>query len=314
MGASARHGSIGGELFRNILAADFEGAAYPVNVHGENVAGVHGYRSIEEIPDQLDLAVIAVPAEHVPAAAGSALHAGVRALCVISAGFAEVGPEGGERQDALLALVRAHGGRLIGPNCLGIALKEPRLNATFAPTAIPPGNIGFSSQSGAIGLAFLEEAAARGLGLSAFVSIGNKADVSSNDLLEHWEDDPQTEVILLYVESFGNPRHFARIARRVARSKPILAMKSGRSRAGARAAGSHTAALAGSESAVDALFHQAGVIRANTLADLLNVASLLSTQPPLGGRRVADRDERGRAGHPVRGRLRGGRARAPRAR
>jgi len=198
-----------------------------------------------------------------------------------------MGPEGLQRQDRLLTLVRAHGGRMIGPNCLGIALSGPRLNATFGPPGIPAGNIGFSSQSGALGLAFLQEATSRGLGLSAFVSIGNKADVSSNDLLEHWEDDPATEVILLYLESFGNPRRFGRIARRVARSKPVLAMKSGRSRAGARAAGSHTAALAGSEEAVDALFHQAGVIRADRLDELLDAASLLATQPLPNGRSVA---------------------------
>jgi acetyl coenzyme A synthetase (ADP forming)-like protein len=287
VGASARRGSIGGELFRNILAGDFTGAAYPVNVRGENVGGVRGYKSIADIPYPIDLAVIAVPGEHVLDAAAKALQSGVRALCVISAGFAELGSEGKARQDELLALVRAHGGRLVGPNCLGIALSGPHLNATFGPPAIPPGNVGFSSQSGALGLAFLEEAASRGLGLSAFVSIGNKADVSSNDLLEHWEDDPGTDVILLYLESFGNPRRFGRIARRVARRKPILAMKSGRSRAGARAAGSHTAALAGSEAAVEALFQQAGVLRASTLPELLDVASLLATQPPLHGRSVA---------------------------
>jgi len=287
IGASTRRGSIGGELFRNILAGDFTGAAYPVNARGEPVAGVRAYSSVEEIPDQVDLAVIAVPGERVLDAAESALRSGVRALCVISAGFAEIGPEGLERQERLLALVRAHGGRMIGPNCLGIALSGPRLNATFGPPGIPAGNIGFSSQSGALGLAFLQEATSRGLGLSAFVSIGNKADVSSNDLLEHWEDDPSTEVILLYLESFGNPRRFGRIARRVARIKPVLAMKSGRSRAGARAAGSHTAALAGSEEAVDALFDQAGVIRANSLGELLDTASLLATQPLPKGRSVA---------------------------
>ena len=157
----------------------------------------------------------------------SALRKGVRALIVISAGFAEVGAEGTERQRQLLALVRAHGARLIGPNCLGVASAATRLNATFASRQAPAGNIGFSSQSGALGLAMLEAAESRGLGLSAFVSIGNKADVSSNDLLEWWEDDPQTEVVLLYVESFGNPRKFAELARRVARSKPILAVKSG---------------------------------------------------------------------------------------
>ena len=183
--------------------------------------------------------------------------------------------------------MRSHGGRLIGPNCLGIAASGPRLNATFGPPFIPAGNIGFSSQSGALGLAFLQEATARGLGLSVFVSIGNKADVSSNDLLEYFEDDPATELVLVYLESFGNPRRFGRLARRVARSKPILAMKSGRSRAGIRAAGSHTAALAGSEEAVDALFQQAGVIRAETLGQLLDVASLLATQPLPAGRSVA---------------------------
>jgi acetyl coenzyme A synthetase (ADP forming)-like protein len=287
IGASARRGSIGGELFRNILAGDFAGATFPVNARAEPVSGVRAYGSIEEIPDAIDLAVVAVPAERVLEVAEGALRMGVRALCVISAGFAETGAEGVERQERLLTLVRGRGGRLIGPNCLGIAAAEPRLNATFGPSRIPPGNIGFSSQSGALGLAFLQEAAARGLGLSAFVSIGNKADVSSNDLLEHWEDDPATEVVLLYLESFGNPLRFARIARRVARRKPILAMKSGRSRAGARAAGSHTAALAGSEEAVDALFHQAGVIRADTLGELLDVASLLATQPPPRGRSVA---------------------------
>ena len=287
IGASPRRGSIGGELFRNIVAGDFAGAAHPVNPHAEPVSGVRAYASVEEVPGPVDLAVIALPAERVIEAAEAALRAGIRALCVISAGFAETGAEGAERQDALLALVRSHGGRLIGPNCLGIAATAPRLNATFGPAGIPPGNIGFSSQSGALGLAFLAEATARGLGLSAFVSIGNKADVSSNDLLEHFEEDPDTELVLLYLESFGNPRRFGRLARRVARRKPILAMKSGRSRAGIRAAGSHTAALAGSEEAVDALFHQAGVIRAETLGQLLDVASLLATQPLPGGRSVA---------------------------
>ena len=243
--------------------------------------------SVAEIPDPVDLAVIAVPGEHVLAAAEDALRSGVRALVVISAGFAEVGSEGAERQERLLALVRAHGARLIGPNCLGIAVAGPRLNATFAARSAPSGNIGFSSQSGALGLALLEAADARGLGLSAFVSIGNKADVSSNDLLEWWEDDEATEVVLLYVESFGNPRRFGRLARRVARRKPILALKSGTSATGQRAASSHTAALAGSEAGVDALFHQAGVTRATSLEELIDVATLLSSQPEPKGRRVA---------------------------
>ncbi len=287
VGASARRGSIGGELFRNVLAGGFTGAAYPVNRSGEPVAGVRAYSSIEEIADRVDLCVICLPGDRVIDAADAALRAGTRALCVISAGFAETGPDGVDRQERLLTLIRAHGARLVGPNCLGIASASVGLNATFAPRAFPAGRIGFSSQSGALGLALLERAEARGLGLSAFVSIGNKADVSSNDLLEWWEDDAGTDLVLLYVESFGNPRKFARIARRLAREKPVLAMKSGRSRAGQKAAGSHTAALAGSDTAVDAVFRQAGVIRADTLAGLLDIAALLSSQPVPRGRRVA---------------------------
>ncbi len=287
VGASARTGSIGGLLFRNILASGFVGATYPVNRSGAPVAGVRAYRSIEEIADSIDLCVICLPGEHVNAAAEDALRSGTRALCVISAGFAETGTEGSERQEQLLMLVRAYGARLVGPNCLGIASAAVSMNATFAPRAFPQGRIGFSSQSGALGLALLERAEARGLGLSSFVSIGNKADVSSNDLLEWWEDDPGTDLVLLYLESFGNPRKFARLARRLAREKPVLAVKSGRSRSGQKAAGSHTAALAGSDAAVDAVFRQAGVIRADTLSALLDVAALLSCQPVPKGRRVA---------------------------
>ena len=287
IGASKRRGSIGGELFRNILAGEYEGAAYPVNRDGEPVAGVHGYRSIEELPETVDVAVLSLPGAAVLDAAEEALRAGVRALVIISAGFAETGGEGLERQERLLALVRAHGARLIGPNCLGIAVAGTSLNATFASRKAPPGSIGFSSQSGALGVALLEAAEARGLGLSAFVSIGNKADVSTNDLLEWWEEDEATALVLMYVESFGNPRRFGRLARRIARRKPILALKSGTSASGRKAASSHTAALAGSEAAVDALFHQAGVIRAGSLEELVDVAALLSTHPEPGGGNVA---------------------------
>ncbi len=287
IGASRRRGSIGGELFRNILAADFTGAAYPINRGAEPVAGVRSYTSVTDIGAPVDLAVICLPAAQVEAAARTALAAGVRALCVISSGFAEVGHDGAARQERLLALVRAHGARLVGPNCLGIAVPGIGLNATFAPRALPPGRIAFSSQSGALGLTLLERAAERNLGFSAFVSIGNKADVSSNDLLEWWEEDEETGVVLLYLESFGNPRKFGRLAARVARKKPILALKAGTTGAGARAASSHTTALAGAESAVDALFRQAGVLRARTLEELVDAAALLSSQPLPKGRRTA---------------------------
>jgi acetyl coenzyme A synthetase (ADP forming)-like protein len=287
IGASKRRGSIGGELFRNILSADFAGAAYPVNRTGEAVAGVRSYETIEEIPDPVDLAVICLPGKNVLESAREALRKGVKALCVISAGFAETDAEGARRQEALLELVRAHGARLVGPNCLGIAVPAIGLNATFAPRALPAGRIAFSSQSGALGLALLEKASERGLGFSSFVSIGNKADVSSNDLLEWWEEDEGTDVVLLYLESFGNPQKFARVAGRVARRKPILALKAGTSGAGARAASSHTAALAGSDAAVEGLFRSAGVLRAHNLEELVDVATLLSSQPLPRGRRVA---------------------------
>ena len=287
IGASSRRGNIGGELFRNVLAADFSGAAYPVNRKGDSVAGVKGYTGVGEIPGGVDLAVICLPGDKVLEAAEEALDASVRALVVISAGFAEIGHEGVERQEKLLALVRKHGARLVGPNCLGIASSPVRLNATFAPRSFPAGNIAFSSQSGALGVALLEASEAAGLGVTAFVSIGNKADVSSNDLLEWWEDDDETEMVILYLESFGNPRAFNRIAQRLARRKPILALKGGSTRAGTRAAGSHTAALAGSDAAADALFRDAGVIRARTLDELIDVASVLSSQPVPRGPRVA---------------------------
>src|SRR5581483_3726509 len=240
VGAATRRGSIGGELFRNMLTSDFTGSVFPVNRKGDSVAGVRGYRSVSEIPDPLDLVVICLPGERVVAAADEALRAGVRALCVISAGFAEVGGEGRARQDELVALVR----------CLGAAVPPIGMNATFAPRALPAGRIAVSSQSGALGLALLERARERGLGFSAFVSVGNKADVSSNDLLEWWEDDDATDLVVLYLESFGNPRKFGRLATRVARKKPILALKAGSTSTGAKAASSHTAALAGSETAV----------------------------------------------------------------
>jgi acyl-CoA synthetase (NDP forming)/RimJ/RimL family protein N-acetyltransferase len=286
VGASAREGSIGGALFRNIVT-DFTGRAYPVNRSGHAVAGHQAYLSVAAIPEPIELAIVAVPAGAVLAAATEALDAGAEALCIISAGFAETGPAGAEEEEQLVSLVRAHGARLVGPNCLGIFSAGRRMNATFSRSGFPPGNVAFSSQSGAVGLAVVDEAVARGLGFSAFVSIGNKADVSSNDLLEYWEEDHETNVIALYLESFGNPNRFARIARRVARRTPILALKAGSTPIGERAALSHTAALAGSDAAAEALFHQAGVLRAHTLEEFEDTLQLLAAQPLPHGRRVA---------------------------
>ncbi len=290
VGASRRRGTIGGEIFRNLLQYGFEGPVYPVNPHAEVVQSVVSYPTVEAIPGPVDLAVVVVPAEQVVEVAWQCARKGVRALVVISAGFAEAGEEGRARQEELLRVCRATGMRLVGPNCMGIVNTDPavRLNATFAPVLPPPGRVGFLSQSGALGLAVMEYANQLGLGLSTFVSVGNKADVSGNDLLNYWEEDPNTDVILLYLESFGNPRKFSRIARRVSRRKPIVAVKSGRTGSGVRATASHTGALvAASDATVDALFRQAGVIRTDSLEEMFDVAVLLAHQPVPAGPRVA---------------------------
>jgi acetyl coenzyme A synthetase (ADP forming)-like protein len=288
VGASRRAGTIGQAVFRNLLGGDFAGTVYPVNPQAPSVAGVRAYPNVAAIPESVDLAIIVVPAVAVLVAARECLDAGVRGLVVISAGFAEVGEEGRQRQNELLHLCRERGVRLVGPNCLGVLVSDESgsMNATFAPTLPPAGTVSISSQSGALGIAILEHARSLGLGIASFVSVGNKADLSSNDLLEYWEDDAATAVILLYLESFGNPRRFARIARRVSARKPIVPVKGGRSGAGQRAAASHTAALAGSEVAVDALFAQAGVTRCDTLEELFDVTTLLANQPLPAGNRV----------------------------
>ena len=289
LGASRARGSIGGEVFHNLLAGGFTGPVYPVNPKAEVVQSVAAYPSISEAPGPVDLAVIVVPADAVVDVARECGAKGVRSLVVISAGFAEVGEHGLARQRELLGVCRDHGMRLIGPNCMGIINTAPdiSMNATFAPISPPHGRVGFLSQSGALGLAVIDHATSLGLGLSSFVSVGNKADISGNDLLQYWEQDDGTDLMLLYLESFGNPRRFSRIARRIARRKPIIAVKSGRSAAGARATSSHTGAvLAASDVTVQALFHQAGVIRTDTLSEMFDVASLLAANPPPRGNRV----------------------------
>jgi len=289
IGASRRRMTIGGELFHNILDEGFQGVVYPVNPQSPVVGAVRAYPSILDVPDDVDLAVVAVPAEQVVDVASQCAHKGVRAMVVISAGFRETDAEGLEREKALVAKIRSYGMRLIGPNCMGIINTDPavRLNATFSPIFPPRGNVALLSQSGALGLALLDYAEKLNIGLSTFVSIGNRADVSANDLIQYWEQDPDTDVILLYLESFGNPRRFARVARRVSSEKPVIAVKSGRTSAGSRAASSHTGALASLDIASDALFRQAGVIRVDTLQELFDVANLLAHQPTPKGKRVA---------------------------
>jgi acetyl coenzyme A synthetase (ADP forming)-like protein len=288
VGASRNPQTIGHRLLDELLRARFQGPVYPVNPKADVVGSIRAYPSVSAIPEPVDLAIIAVPRDSVLEVIDDCAKRGVRALIVITAGFSEAGPEGRVLQQKLLERVRGYGMRMVGPNCMGLLNSDPavRLNASFSPVFPSPGRLAMSSQSGALGLAILALAEQRHLGLSTFVSVGNKADVSSNDLLQYWEADNNTEVILLYLESFGNPRRFARIARRVSRSKPIIAVKSGRTHAGQRAAGSHTAALASNDVAVDALFRQTGVIRAETLDEMFDIAATLGSQPLLAGRRI----------------------------
>ncbi len=289
IGASRRRDAIGGAILNNLTKQPFQGPVYPINPHATHVQAVPAYPTIEAVPGEVDLAIIVVPSAGVLEAVEACGKKGVKALVVISAGFKEIGEEGAKREVALREIVRRYKMRLVGPNCLGILNTDPAvmMNATFAPIQVMQGRVAFSSQSGALGLAILDYARMLNVGISQFVSVGNKADVSGNDLIEYWEQDEGTDVILLYLESFGNPAKFTQIARRVARKKPILAVKSGRTESGSRAASSHTGALAGSDIAVDALFRQSGVIRTDTIEQLFDTALLLASQPIPAGPRVA---------------------------
>lgn len=289
IGASRDPESVGGKVFRNLLYNNFGGTIFPVNPRAAAINGVMCYPSVTGIPGDVDLAVIVVPAKRVLDVVEECGKKGAWGVVIISAGFGESGPEGKERQRLLREKVLSFGMRCVGPNCLGILNTDPEvnLNATFAPMTPPRGTLSIGSHSGALGLALLDYAKSNNLGIAHFVSLGNRIDISSNDLLEFWEDDANTRVILLYLESFGNVRKFSRIARRVSRKKPIIAVKSGRSDVGGRAASSHTGALVVSDVAVDALFRQAGVIRVNTIEEMFNVAKLLAHQPLPQGPRVA---------------------------
>jgi acyl-CoA synthetase (NDP forming)/GNAT superfamily N-acetyltransferase len=287
VGASNDEGKIGNAVLRHLLDYGFAGPVYPVNPGARHVRGVPAYAGIESIPDDVDLAVLAVPADEVAGVVEACRRKRVRGLVVISGGFGETGPEGRAAERLLVASARASGMRVVGPNCLGIVNTDPevKLNASLAPLIPGRGRVGFFAQSGALGVALLERARSRNIGLSTFVSAGNRADVSGNDLLQYWATDPGTEVVLLYLESFGNPRKFARLARSVGRTKPVVAVKSGR-HVGV------TPGLAGTsvtvpEESVGALFASAGVIRVDTVAQLLDVGTLLAHQPLPAGNRVA---------------------------
>jgi acetate---CoA ligase (ADP-forming) len=289
VGASRRPATIGYQILENLVRHGFTGAVYPVNPTADAVHSIRAYPSVEAIPDPVDLALIVVPKQHVVEAAEACGRKGVKGLVVISAGFAEVGGAGIERQRALVEVARRHGMRLVGPNCMGVLNTAPdrSMNATFAPTMPPPGPVAFMSQSGAMGVTILDYAAEYGIGISQFVSVGNKPDVSGNDLIRYWGDDPRTGVILMYLENFGNPRKFTQMAREVTRRKPVVAVKSGRSGAGARAASSHTGALAGTDAVTDALLRQCGVLRVDTVEEMFDLAMAFSHQPAPRGNRVA---------------------------
>ncbi|WP_433500392.1 GNAT family N-acetyltransferase [Sphaerimonospora sp. CA-214678] len=283
IGASREPGGIGQTVLRNLLAADFTGPVYPVHRQVRAVAGVRAYRSVSAIDGEVDLAVLAVPAEGVLELVEECAEKGVKGLVVVSSGFGETGPEGRARQEELVSIARAYGIRVVGPNCLGIANTDPavRLNATLAATLPGRGRVGFFSQSGALGTALLQRVAQRGMGISTFVSAGNRADVSGNDLLQYWEEDQATDVILLYLESIGNPRKFTRLARRISPRKPIVVVKS------RGAPDGHAAPVLGlPETAQRSLFEQAGVIRVDDLTQLFDVAQLLAHQPLPSGPRV----------------------------
>ena len=289
VGASRRPGQLGNEIVRHLQATGYRGSLYVVNPHASEVESVPSFGSVRTIDGEVELVIIAVPAPQVETVLDDCIAKRVAAVVIITAGFSETGEEGRAMEQRLLEKARSAGIRMVGPNCMGVINTDPatQMHATFSSIFPPAGNVAMSSQSGALGLAVLDYARSLNIGFSTFISVGNKADVSGNDLIQYWAADPKTDVILLYLESFGNPRKFGEIARRVSRTKPIIAVKAGRSAAGAKAASSHTGALATSDAIVDDLFRQSGVIRARTLEDMFDVASLLANQPLPRGNRVA---------------------------
>jgi acetyl coenzyme A synthetase (ADP forming)-like protein len=289
VGASRIPGTIGHLVLQSIVQNGFSGVVYPVNPNADAVLSIKTHPSVLDIAGDVDLAVIVVPTQLVAKVADECGRKGVHAIIVISDGFKERGPDGAAREQELRAITFGRGMRLVGPNCMGVINTDPtlRLNATFSRSYPKRGNIAFLSQSGAMGLVVLEYANNLNIGISTFVSIGNRADISPADLLHYWEQDQATKVILLYLESFGDSRKFSRIARTVSATKPIVVVKGGSTTAGSRAAQSHTGALATPDIVSDALFRQAGIIRVNSVEQLFDVAALLSTQPVPRGRRLA---------------------------
>lgn len=291
IGASNRPGTVGANLFRNVLRAGYQGVVYPVNPSWKSVSGVRCYRSVADLPETPELAVVIVPAPKVAEVVEELGRAGTQGAVVISAGFREVGGEGVAMEDHLIEIGRRHRMSLVGPNCFGVLNTDPAvsLNATFSASLPSQGNIGFVSQSGALCAGILQYALAERIGFSRFVSVGNRSGVDENDLLHSLGRDPATQVILLYIESLANGRGFLEAAREVTEHKPVLVIKSGRTPAGERAARSHTGSLAHSrqDALFDSLFEQAGALRADTIGDLFRMAKIFSTRLRLEGPRLA---------------------------
>jgi len=289
IGASQYPGKIGWEIVHNIMEYGFQGKLFPVNPKAEFVHSIKCYKSVLEIPDEIDIAILVIPRNHVLQAVDECGAKKIPGLIVITAGFKEASLEGARLEQELRSKVRSYGMRMVGPNCMGIINTDPaiQLDATFAPELPIRGKIGFVSQSGALGVTILSLSRERNLGFSMFASVGNKTDISSNDLLDYWENDPETQIVLLYLENFGNPRRFLQLARRFTRRKPVLAVKSGRTTAGARAASSHTGAMVTIDVGTDAIFEQCGVLRANTIDELFDYATALASQPLPSDHRIA---------------------------
>ena len=288
IGASQSPGKLGYTVLANVIESGFKGNIYPINPNASQIYNVKAYPSVMELPEVPDLAVIVIPYNHVPAAMRECGEKGIKAVVVISAGFREASVEGMERELEVIEIARKYGIRVIGPNCLGIIDTYTPLNATFAAGTPPKGTIAFMSQSGALQTAILDwSLASRDLGFSKFVSLGNKADISETDLMLAWADDPESRVILAYVEGVPNGQEFIKVARQVSRKKPILVLKSGVTESGSRAVSSHTGSLAGSEAAYDAAFYQAGVLRLDSLQEMFDNARAFANQPLLKGDRIA---------------------------
>ncbi len=288
IGASTRSDSLGGTIFKNLLAFGFNGPVYPVNNRASHVHSCRAYKSVSDIVDGVEMAIISVPQPHVKGVIEECASIGVKGVVVITAGFKETGPAGGALEAEITELVHANGMRMVGPNCMGVISTHPdiRMDGSFAPISPPPGTVAVGSQSGALGVVMLEYAKDLNIGISDFVSMGNKADVSGDDLLHWWGDDPRTKVILLYLESFGDPKTFTENAMRVNRTKPIVTVKSGRSRRGLQAASSHTGSLAGTDVGVQALAKKTGMIRVDTVDELFDMAAFLAHQPAPRGNKV----------------------------